>query len=230
MRRPFGRLTIPVLRDGRRWLTDSFDIARHAETIGCGPALFPVGTEAEIVAWNARSEVALAAGRAILMQGWARSPELAIAALPAGLPAFLRPLLLRLGRRRLASFMAKYAIDEDDSSVQAQLADELDGLRRALGGRLHLVADVFSYADIAMALTLQQVKPVDPRWIVRMEGLGPSGMNVPELERRYADLAEWRDELYAKFRRPGAVGMLTRGSRAQDARRLRRDGATQREA
>lgn len=41
MRRPFGRLTVPVLRDGDRWLTDSFDIARHADAIGHGTTLFP---------------------------------------------------------------------------------------------------------------------------------------------------------------------------------------------
>jgi glutathione S-transferase len=54
-----------------------------------------------------------------------------------------------------------------------------------------------------MALTLQQVQPVDPRYIVRMAGLGPAGMNVPELESRYAGLIAWRDDLYARHRRPG---------------------------
>jgi len=53
-----------------------------------------------------------------------------------------------------------------------------------------------------MALTLQQVHPVDPRAIVRMDGLGPSGMNVPELETRHAGLIAWRDDLYARHRRP----------------------------
>ena len=80
---------------------------------------------------------------------------------------------------------------------------ELDALEQALGDRHHLVGEAFSYADIAMALTLQQVAPVDPRHIVRMAGLGPAGMNVPELESRYAGLIAWRDALYARHRRPG---------------------------
>lgn len=57
-----------------------------------------------------------------------------------------------------------------------------------------------------MALTLQQVKPVDPRWIIRMAGLSPAGMDVPELLDRHAPLFAWRDALYEKRRlRRGAA-------------------------
>lgn len=203
MRRPFGRITVPVLRDGDRWLTDSYDIARHADRIGRGSPLFPAGSIAEITAWNERSEIALAAGRAILMQRFARSPELAAAALPFRLPGTLAPIGQRLGRLRLARFMAKYGIRPDDDGPREVLAAELEGLERVLAdGRFHLVGGRFSHADIAMALTLQQVRPVDPRWIVRMEGLGPAGMNLPELEERHAALFAWRDALYAGHRRP----------------------------
>ena len=203
MRRPFGRITVPVLRDGEHWLTDSFDIALHAESIGRGTPLFPKEHLAEISDWNRRSEIALAAGRAILMQSWSDSRELAIAALPDRIPEALKPLFIPVGRRRLRSFRAKYAIRDGDRAPLAALTAELDGLEQALAGRRHLVGGAFSYADIAMALSLQQVRPVDPRHIVRMAGLGPSGMNVPELESRHAGLIAWRDELYARHRRPG---------------------------
>lgn len=203
MRRPFGRLTVPVLRDGDRWIDDSFDIARHAESIGRGAPLFPSAHRAEIAAWNLRSEAALAAGRAIVVQGWLETRELAIAALPERIPAALRPLFLPVGRQRLRSFRAKYGIRDGDPAPMATLGAELDRLEQALDGRPYLLGDAFSYADIAMALTLQQVQPVDPRFIVRMEGLGPSGMHVPELASRHAGLLAWRDALYARHRRPG---------------------------
>ncbi|MEZ4332751.1 MAG: glutathione S-transferase family protein [Myxococcota bacterium] len=201
LRRPVGRITVPVLRDGDRWLTDSLDIARHADSIGRGPTLFPERALAEILEWNRRSEAALAAGRAILMRTWARTPELAVAALPADLPQALRPLALSLGRRRLRGFMAKYGIQEDDPAPDRVLRDALETLERTLEGRLHLIGDRFTYADIAMALTLQQVRPVDPRHIPRLPGLPPAGMNVPELETRHARLFAWRDALYDRFRR-----------------------------
>ncbi len=205
MRKAGGRLTVPVLRDEERWLTDSLDIARHAEAIGRGTPLFPTDRLEEILRWNARSEAALAAGRALLMQAFADAPELAVAALPAGVPSLLRPLMLRLGRARLASFTAKYGIRAGDTSPLEVLSRELEVLTAALAGRRYLVGDSLSYADIAMALTLQQVRPVDPRYIVRMEGLGPAGMNVPELEERYEPLFAWRDALYEAHRRPPAA-------------------------
>lgn len=201
MRKPFGRISVPVLYDGHRWLTDSFEIARYAEEIGRGTPLFPSDAFTQIAEWNQRSEAALAAGRAILMRTWVDTPELAAAALPPGLPAALKRLLLPLGRQRLGAFMAKYRLAEGEDA-DAVLTTELDVLARALSGRRYLVGDSFSYADITMALTLQQVKPVDPHYIERLSGLGPDGMNVTELERRYADLIDWRDELYAKHRRP----------------------------
>jgi glutathione S-transferase len=98
--------------------------------------------------------------------------------------------------------MAKYGIREDDQTHDDVLHEALESLERALAGRLHLVGDRFTYADIAMALTLQQVRPVDPRFIPRLPGLPPAGMNVPELEARHSALFAWRDALYARFRRP----------------------------
>jgi len=83
---------------------------------------------------------------------------------------------------------------------------ELDGLAKALSGQRYLVGDGFTYADIAMALTLQQVSPVDPRYIVRMSGLGPAGMNIDTFTLRHADLIAWRDALYAQHRRPAVPG------------------------
>ena len=202
MRKPVGRITVPVLHDGGHWFTDSFDIARHSDEIGGGSPLFPTDRLEEIGAWNQRSEVALAAGRAILMQGWASTPELATAALPPSLPVALKHLLRPLGQKRLEAFMAKYDIREEDDSHQSVLAAELDELEKALSGRRYLVDDSFSYADITMALTLQQVSPVDPSYIVRMSGLGPAGMNIDAFTRRYANLIAWRDDLYARHRRP----------------------------
>ena len=204
MRRPFGRVTVPVLHDGPRWYTDSFDIARRAEEIGRGAPLFPSNELEEIRAWNQRSESALAAGRAILMRSWASTPELALAALPNGLPPPFKALLAPFGRRRLEAFMAKYEIREGDYSHEAVLTAELDGLEQALSGRRYLIGESFSYADIAMALTLQQVSPVDPSFIVRMSGLDPSGMHIDAFKRRYIGLIAWRDALYARHRRPDA--------------------------
>ena len=55
MRKPTGRVTVPVLEDRGAWYTDSFDIALHADTIGSSPRLIPPGQEGDVEAWNLRS-------------------------------------------------------------------------------------------------------------------------------------------------------------------------------
>src|SRR5688572_24596337 len=65
LRKPKGRISVPVLRDGGRWFTDSFEIAQHADRIGSGSRLFPGDKLAAIEGWNQKSEEALAAGRAL---------------------------------------------------------------------------------------------------------------------------------------------------------------------
>ena len=60
-------MTVPLLVHGDEVLMDSVAIARHAERVGEGPALFAGGCDDEITAWNERSEVVMSAGRAMLM-------------------------------------------------------------------------------------------------------------------------------------------------------------------
>src|SRR5262245_24245928 len=58
-----GRRSVPVYRGQSGVLTDSFDIARFAESGGGGAPLFPAGRDEEVDAWNRESETAMASGR-----------------------------------------------------------------------------------------------------------------------------------------------------------------------
>jgi glutathione S-transferase len=201
LRRPRGRVTVPVLYDGSTWHTDSFAIAKHADAIGSGPSLFPSGKLAEIAAWNERSEAALAAGRALLMLASAGDPELALAMLPAGVPFAIKPLLAPLARKGVEAFIAKYRMRDGESTHEAVLSRELETLAAALAGKRYLLGDALSYADITMAVVLQGLSPVDERYMARLPGVRPTA-STTALAGRYAHLIEWRDELYAKHRRP----------------------------
>jgi glutathione S-transferase len=203
LRKPTGRVTVPVLYDGSAWLTDSFEIAQHADRIGGGPRLFPGEKLAEVAAWNQRSEAALSAGRALFMLASANDPKVALAALPPGVPSALKPLLLPVAKKGLEVFIRKYQMREGEGSHKDILTREIDGLAKALSGRSYLVGDTFSYADIVMAAALQVVSPVDERYMRRLPG-SDRDMDGGELGRRYQGLIEWRDELYDKHRRPAA--------------------------
>ncbi|MDI1448993.1 glutathione S-transferase family protein [Polyangium sp. 6x1] len=201
LRKPTGRVTVPILADHGVLFTDSFDIARHADDVGAGPKLFPAGREAEIEAWNRRSEATLAALRAMLMLRLVDDPTFAKAALPRTTPKAIVPLLLPIGRRAIQFFVTKYRMREGAETHRAVAEEGLEALDKALPeGQKYLLGAAFSYADIAMALALQGVSPVDKRFMPTGPG-GRAGWTNPELAARYARLVAWRDELYEKHRR-----------------------------
>ena len=194
-RRPFGRVSVPLLIDGHRIYTDSFEIARYGEWFGSGAPLLD-DMEA-VTEWNARSERALAAGRVLLTERIAQDPEAKREQLPGFVPRALRRAMSPAATLGIAFMRRKYGFDHV-ARAETRLADALAQLREALSGRDHLL-DTFSYADIAMAVVLQMVSPVSDDRI----RLGPATRRAwthPELARDYADLVEWRDRLYAKHR------------------------------
>ncbi len=102
-----------------------------------------------------------------------------------------------LGVRFLA---LKYSISRDLEVAEARAASVLDELRATLDGRAYLLDGELMYADLAAAMVLQFVRPVRDAFL----RLGPATRacwTTPALEQRYADLFEWRDQLYDKHRR-----------------------------
>jgi glutathione S-transferase len=86
----------------------------------------------------------------------------------------------------------------DDDAARETMRQSLLALRAALGGRRTLASD-FSYADLTMAVVLQMVSPVEDRFI----RLGEARRRVwtdDVLAREFADLVQWRDDLYAAHR------------------------------
>ncbi len=200
-RRPVGRVTVPLLVDGDAVLMDSFAIARHAERIGRGAPLFPRGREEEVAAWNARSELAMSAGRAMLLSRMAGDRAALVEQVPGFVPGAIRAVMTPVASTAVGHLTRKYGVRAgEEARHESASRAVLDGLRAALaGGREHLLGDGFSYADIAMAAALQFVRPVDGRYI----RLGPATRAVwthAALASEFADLLAWRDRLYAAWR------------------------------
>jgi glutathione S-transferase len=198
MRRPFDKVTVPLLLAEEARLADSLAIARWADDRGDGTPLFPRDLQADIVRLNALSDRILAAGRGRVTPRIRRSEAARMEAVPGP--------LRRLGR--VASVMAaqgagfvmkKYATeDRSEADHLAVMRAGLTELREALGGRQHALG-TFTYADIALAVALQPVLPVDDRYL----RLGPATREAwtePELAEAFADLLEWRDAIYREHR------------------------------
>ena len=196
----FKPVTVPVLFDRGRVVADSFVIARRAEAIGSGAPLFPPERLDEIAGWNQAAEKVMAAGRALLVDRVGQDKQARRDYVPPWIPGPLKPNLGAMtASAGLWYFRRKYAIrSENRASWLDTMAAELDRFSRALEGN-HYLFDQFSFADIAMAVALQFVRPLAGPTI-------PLGANsrvswaTPSVADEFPHLLDWRDRLFRDHR------------------------------
>lgn len=202
LRRPSGRVSVPVLFAGTETLTDSLEIARHADRVGQGPPLCPPGLADEVEQWNRAAEQAMGVQRARVLGRTGQSQEALLANLPRWVPAPLGRTSLPLVSLATNYVLRKYGdTPTGPEAGHALLRETLLELRRALGGRPYLLGE-FSLADVVMGAALQGIRPVAAHhWPLR--SALREVWTEPELSREFGDLLEWRDALYDRHRRPG---------------------------
>ena len=194
---PGKTASVPLAIDGETVFGDSLAIAQHADQVGSGAPL--LADDAVVIEWDARSATALGAGRVHVLKRSLADREALRDSLPAWIPGFLRGAMTPVAASGSRFVLRKYGGEGTDlDAAVAAMRAELAALRAALGGRATILP-MFSHADIAMAVVLQMVSPVDERFIA----LGPGRRRAwtePTLSREFADLVEWRDRLYAERR------------------------------
>ena len=196
--RPKGtKASVPLLADGDAVFCSSIAIARHAETIGRGEALFPKDRDEEVVRWADLSDRVIAAGRARVLAGLRVNRDAQREALPSFIPDALRGVFAPMATTAALFLGSKYDVPRDpDREAEEVLRPAFEELRRALGGRSYLL-DRFTFADIAMASSLQTLRAR------KGAALGPATRAVWEnaaMAADFEDLLAWRDGLYAKHR------------------------------
>jgi glutathione S-transferase len=194
-----GRVSTPTLfADGVSY-RDSLAIAEYAERCGGGAPLFPTERAAAITVWNARSEAALSAGRVRVVARMGEVPGAKTEIVPPATPALLKPIVGVAADATFAFLRWKYGFGTNVAASDDAMRAALVQLRAALAGRDYLCSG-FTYADIAMAVVLQMVRPVADAFI----RLGPAVRTVwtnEPLATEFPDLVAWRDRLYAVHRR-----------------------------
>ncbi|QRN98183.1 glutathione S-transferase C-terminal domain-containing protein [Archangium violaceum] len=198
---PGVRPSVPLLLDEAGPLTGSFAIARRAEEMGRGEPLFPADASETIARWEDVSERVLGVARAYVVARLPRNRRAQAESLPSFLPAWARGLFAP-SATMAARFLARkhHAPADVDAAISATVIPAFEQLRAALGGRAYL-RDRFTYADITAAVMLQFVRPVDDAYLP----LGPGTRELwshADLATRFPELLAWRDDLYAKHRRP----------------------------
>jgi len=196
-----GKISVPLLVTAEGPVFDSFQIAMYAERIGSNAnPLFPDEHKEAIEQWNGRSEMALAAGRAIVTPRVCSDPAAMREAVPP-MPTFLKGALARpltfVGTRYLRG---KYHYDGDLTVPIASLREVLAALREQLqDSRPYLLGPRFTYADICMAVTLQGVRPVTDEFLT-LGAATRRAWTEESLAEEFSDLIEWRDQLYEQHR------------------------------
>jgi glutathione S-transferase len=193
--------SVPLLVGEGEAVTGSFHIAKRAEAVGQGAPLFPADAAELIARWEETSDRVLGVARAHVVSGVLHNRRAQEESLPAFVPGWLRGLMApsaRLGARFIAR--KHQATSDVEAAIEQTVVPALEKLRTELGGRPYL-KDRFTYADINAAAMLQLLRPADDRYMP----LGPGTREVwthATLGARFPDLLAWRDDLYAKHRKP----------------------------
>ncbi|MEM9490654.1 MAG: hypothetical protein AAGC55_16020, partial [Myxococcota bacterium] len=164
--------------------------------------LFPADKLDDILAWDRRSEALLGPGRMLVLRVASADP----AALRGDLPKPVRnlPGATLTARAVLAYLSRKYAVAGSDEELRQRMRTQLVTLRQALRDSDYLLG-TFSYADIAMVVALQGVRPPEGRQ-VPLSRASRSSWTRGDLAEEFADLLSWRDRIYhehAPRRAPG---------------------------
>jgi glutathione S-transferase len=191
--------SVPLLEDGADVVMGSFAIARHAEKVGRGAPLFPRDRDHEVAHWADVAERMTRVGRAWLMKRLLADKAAQAEALPSFIPGFLRGVSAPTAGMAVRFLAKKYDVPQDvDAEVEHTLRPLLEELRAALENGTYLLApSSFSFADLAMAASMQVLRPH------ASAKLGPATREAwtnEALARDFGDLLEWRDAIYGKHR------------------------------
>lgn len=196
--RPSGtKASVPLLVDGPDVLPTSLAIARYADRVGRGAALFPEDRLDEVLRWAEVSDRILDIGRSAVMEGLRKNKEAQQEALPPFIPGALRGALAPMAVTGALFLASKYGVPKDAASEATKLPAIFDEVRSTLGSGSFLLGSL-TFADVAVAASLQVLRPR------AASPFGPGTRAIwahEQLAQEYAELLAWRDRLYREQRR-----------------------------
>ncbi len=191
------KATVPLLADGDRIVMGSFEIAKHAEGIGRGAALFPSGTDVEMRHWADVAERLSRAGRTLLMERLSGDRVAQADLLPGAFPSAVRTTLAPMAGLGLRFIASKHEIARDvGSEIEHVLRPLLQEVQERVSGRTYVFASL-SFADIALASCMQVLRARP--WPKVPEALLDAWTNE-SLANEFEPLLKWRDAIYDKHR------------------------------
>ncbi len=199
MRSGARRATVPLLLVGDEKLMDSIAIMSWADGEGSGAPL--MGDREAVDRWVDTIAPALHHVRSRVTRRILVDPDALTEAAAGSVPKLLARRVRNVAAKGAWHLGKKhgFAMTDDESALEVRVMTEvLDAMRAQLDGG-ETMLDGFSAVDILCASFLQGLAAVDHHaW-----SLPPAtarAWSEPELASDYADLLEWRDQIYAAHR------------------------------
>lgn len=212
-----GQRQVPVLKDGAEVIADSTAIALYLDQKYPDRPILPTDPQQRALCllmeeW-ADESIGLNA-RKVMLGAFSQNPDLRSAILPPTAPGFLRSVVEAVPREALDLLGTGVGLGSDAvKSARKSMQQNLEALSVLLSDKPYLVTDRPTLADFAVAGLSMYVKfPAGPYLDIpeTLKGKGVPGLaDAPA----YFTFWEWRDRLYADYRKVGSVtGTSSSGS------------------
>ena len=192
-----SELTVPALLGDGADLTDSMAIARWADARG-GGGLFPAELFQTIQDANVLSEKLLDHERVRVTSAVLRDPQARYESMPKNWPRAARRVLLPMVW--LGAWYLRAEFDFDTMELKRRMEEVEAGMAhfRSMGLRpeRYCLGDRFTFADIAVASTIQAFSPVDTRFF-RYPDATRRAWTWDKMSLDFSPLLEWRDWIFA---------------------------------
>ncbi|WP_066382959.1 MULTISPECIES: glutathione S-transferase family protein [unclassified Anabaena] len=210
-----GQKQVPVLKDGNKYIADSTEIAKYLDLEYPERPLIPKdpkrkGLTLMMEEW-ADESIGIK-GRKALFSAISQDQNFRKSLLPTSTPDVLKTLVEGVPSDFLTvlGFGVGYSPDVIKSAI-ADLKQDLEALTLLLADSPYLTGDEPTLADLAVAglsilLKFPEGAYLDLPATLRGKGV-PSIADNPD----YAPFFEWRDRIYAQFRKP-LIGVPPTGS------------------
>lgn len=202
LKRPFKNFTIPILfLPNGQAIEDSCTLAQSLPEVS--RTLFKPEHLSEILEINQLCERLLDAGRVLASQTVLHNRDAMLENIPPFVPKALRPYLLSIVHFGIYTLDQQFGVLAKDAKTQRELMHaDLLKLRTIIQnkrGPQGTLFESFSFGDIAAAGALHFIKPVQhPK--IKISPHTRAAMTQTDFAQEFADLLQWRDQLYAQFR------------------------------
>lgn len=200
-----GQRQVPVLKDGAQVIADSTAIAFYLDQQYPDRPIVPTDPQQRALCllmeeW-ADESIGLN-GRKVMLGAFSQNPDFRRAVLPAAAPDFLKSLVEAVPREALDLLGKGIGLGGDAvKSARKAMQQNLEALSLLLSDQPYLVTDHPTLADFAVAGLSMYVKFPAGSYLDIPDSL--KGKGVPGLADAvaYSTFWEWRDRLYADYRK-----------------------------